>query len=167
LSIWGGFDRIFVPRGYFIASNLITANPITAEKTAIPKPMNTIENQNLCDDFHLGLRRSVILLELFVLVERDGGFRLIARTLLASMTFCCWSCSIRRWLCRISASNLATERARLICLGLVEATFFAGGCGSCTHPIPNLDDENNSNAVSRKSRFHKSLDRRITIDREV
>jgi hypothetical protein len=119
---------------------------MTLERIAIQIPMSTIENQNLCDDFRLGLRRSAILLELFASVEREGGFRLIAWTLLVSLAFCCWSCSIRRWFCRISASNLARARSRLILLGLVEATFF-GGCGSCTHPIPNLDNENNSNTV--------------------
>jgi hypothetical protein len=72
---------------------------------------------------------------------------------------------MRRWLCRISASNLAMARARLIFLGLVEATFFAGGCGSCTHPIPNLDDENNSNAVGNKSRQHNYVDGNFPIDR--
>jgi hypothetical protein len=31
----------------------------------------------------------------------------------------------------------------------------------------NLDDENNSNTVGRKSRSHHALDRRINIDRVV
>jgi hypothetical protein len=136
-----------------------------AETIAIQTQMSTIENQNLCGNFRLGLRRSAILLELLASVACEGRFRLISRIFCVSLAFCCWSCSILRWLCRISASNLASERARLIFLGLVEATFFAGGCGSCTHPIPNLDDENNSNAVGTKSRQHKYVDGNFPIDR--
>lgn len=52
--------------------------PITAETAAIQIQMITIENQNLCDEFRLGLGRSAILLELVPFVECVGGLRLIA-----------------------------------------------------------------------------------------
>jgi hypothetical protein len=136
-----------------------------AETIAIHTHISIIENQNLWGKFRLGLRRSAILLELVASVGRGGRFWLRLWIFWVSLAFCCWSCSICRWLCRISASNLAIERARLIFLGLVEATFFAGGCGSGTHPIPNLDDENNSNAVGNKSRQHKYVDGNFPIDR--
>jgi hypothetical protein len=106
--------------------------------------MNTIDNQNLRDNFRLRLGRLAILLAPVGSFEGEGGFRLIDRIFCVSLAFCCWSCSIRPWLCRISASNLAIDfpngrlrqRSRLIFLGLLEPTFFPGGCGSGTHPIP-------------------------------
>lgn len=59
------------------------------------------------------------------------------------------------------------EPARLIFLGLLEAAFFVGGCGSCTHPIPNLDVENNSNVVGNKIRDRQYFDGNSPIDRGV
>jgi hypothetical protein len=73
------FIRFSRTRYYLIIDiNLITANPIMAETIAIHTQMSTIENQNLCDKFRLGLRRSAILLELLVSVGREGRFRLIS-----------------------------------------------------------------------------------------